>query len=350
MNKKRKKLLLSVTAVALTAALGVGIWFGSRGSGEPVNVYPFQYIGMTEFWGDMQESYGPVTTDKIQTEFLSDTQTVTEVKVKDGDTVKKGDVLFSFDTTLDSLSPERKRLDVEKIKVQIKAAEERLQETREMVPYEPPKATEPEEPDLGKELKDPYEISDRIGQDKNAYAGRDQKTAIICWLKDTTSITDELLQELFKTAQEYQAATPLTPETEEEKAPESNASNVPEEELTKTENKEYQPKKIPQEVYCDGVPVTPDKMPDLYQNEYKLYEIYKFPSDEGEKTYWIKSAVRKSDGKSLPDLKVPVCPQDADGEANWEKEWGEGIEIHYTRSISFDGTITKNGEFAVIEK
>ena len=150
LKKKRKKWLLAVIALVLTAALGVGIWFGTKGSAEPVNVYSFQYIGMTEFWGDMQESYGPVTTDKIQTEFLSDTQTVTEVKVKDGDTVKKGDVLFTFDTTLDTLSLERKRLEVEKIKVQIKAAEERLQETRDMVPYVPPEPEEllPELPEL----------------------------------------------------------------------------------------------------------------------------------------------------------------------------------------------------------
>ena len=114
MAKKKKKLLLAAGAVGLTAALGVGIWFGTRGGGEPVNVYPFQYIGMTEFWGDNQESYGPVTTDKIQTVFLTDTQTVTEVKVKDGDSVKKGDVLFSFDTTLDSLTLERRRTASEK--------------------------------------------------------------------------------------------------------------------------------------------------------------------------------------------------------------------------------------------
>ena len=119
-KKKRKKLWLFATAVAAAAAIGTGVWFGTQGGGEPVNVYPFQYIGMTEFWGDTQESYGPVSTDKIQTEFLSETQTVTEVKVKDGDTVKKGDVLFSFDTTLDGLALERKRLDVEKIKFRSK--------------------------------------------------------------------------------------------------------------------------------------------------------------------------------------------------------------------------------------
>ena len=86
--KKRKKLLLVTASVISLAALGAGIWFATRGGGEPVHVYSFQHIGMTEFWGDAQESYGPVTTDKIQTEFLSDTQTVTAVKVKDGDMVK----------------------------------------------------------------------------------------------------------------------------------------------------------------------------------------------------------------------------------------------------------------------
>ena len=158
-KSRRKKLWIPVTAVLLVAALAAGIWFATRSGGEPVNVYPFQYIGMTEFWGDAQESYGPVSTDKIQTEFLSSTQTVTEVKVKDGDTVKKGDVLFSFDTTLDALTLERKRLEVEKIKVQIKVAGERLQDTREMVPYEPPKPTEPKEEELGDEWTESLAIS-----------------------------------------------------------------------------------------------------------------------------------------------------------------------------------------------
>ena len=230
-KKKRKKLLLSVTAVVAAAALGAGIWFGTRGSGEPVNVYPFQYIGMTEFWGDAQESYGPVTTDKIQTEFLSDTQTVTEVKVKDGDTVKKGDVLFTFDTTLDALSLERKRLEVEKIKVQIKAAEERLQDTREMVPYVPVAPKEPEKPDPETELKDPYRISEEIGNDKiTAFDGKTKEKALICWLKTGTPVTDDLLQILFDRARDYQkesSPTQGTASPEDEHSPESNASAVP---------------------------------------------------------------------------------------------------------------------------
>ena len=347
MNKKRKKLLLSVTAAALTAALGAGIWFGTRGSGEPVNVYPFQYIGMTEFWGDMQESYGPVTTDKIQTEFLSDTQTVTEVKVKDGDTVKKGDVLFSFDTTLDSLSLERKRLDVEKIKVQIKAAEERLQETREMVPYEPPKATEPEEPDLGKELTDPYEISARIGQDKNAYAGRSQETAIICWLKDTTSITDDLLLELFKTAQEYQAATPQTPETEEEKE-DSSASNEPEvisaEQNTADESDKEQTYQVEGFFTCNGETVKPDTMT-VGKDGYLIRNSY---THQG-KTYWLESATPKNENAVLNDLKIEPYPQKKEDQDAWLAKWKDGVEVKYIRNVTVTGSQLQDNAFVPVE-
>lgn len=68
-NKGKKKLFIAAVSLVLVAAIGAGIWFGTdAGKKEPVNVYPFNYIGMTEYWGDSQESYGPVTTDKIQTD------------------------------------------------------------------------------------------------------------------------------------------------------------------------------------------------------------------------------------------------------------------------------------------
>ena len=117
---KRKKLLLSLVSVVLVCAVGAGIWLGvSRSGAEPVLVFPFQYLGMTEYWGDSRETYGPVTTDKIQTVFLSDTQTVTEILAREGDTVKKGDVLMRFDTSLSDLALERKRLDAEKVRLQL---------------------------------------------------------------------------------------------------------------------------------------------------------------------------------------------------------------------------------------
>ena len=87
--EKYKKWILGGSLGILVLALGCGIWYHlGHSSKEPVYVYPFQYIGMTEYWGDSQESYGPVTTDRIQTVYLTETQTVTEILVSQGDTVK----------------------------------------------------------------------------------------------------------------------------------------------------------------------------------------------------------------------------------------------------------------------
>ena len=112
--RKYKKVVISL---ALVASMGVGSVFGVRylrqNNVEPIKVYPFDFVGMTEYWGDTKESYGPVTTDKIQTVYLSDTQTVSEILVEDGQEVKKGDLLLSFDTTLSQLELERKGLDIQ---------------------------------------------------------------------------------------------------------------------------------------------------------------------------------------------------------------------------------------------
>ena len=92
-KKKIRKIVICVTAVVLAAAIGLGCWwyFGARNT-DPVFVYDFSYVGMTEYWGDNKESYGPVSTDKIQTVYLSTTQTVTEVMVQPHRTAAPGKI------------------------------------------------------------------------------------------------------------------------------------------------------------------------------------------------------------------------------------------------------------------
>ena len=87
---RRHKVAVIVSLVlVLAAAAGCGVWYYlAHSNADPVYVFPFQYVGMTEYWGDNQESYGPVTTDRLQTVYLTDTQTVVEVKVQTGDTVE----------------------------------------------------------------------------------------------------------------------------------------------------------------------------------------------------------------------------------------------------------------------
>ena len=179
-KQNKKKIIITVTAVVLVVAIGLGVWFGvSRGRSEPVKVFAFNSVGMTEYWGDSQESYGPVSTDKIQTVFLSSTQTVTEMKVAQGDEVKKGDVLMTFDTTLSDLQLERKRLEVEKLKLDLETAQKKLKDIRNMKPMSIVSPDDfdnsDEDSDDEGDLKKDYELSY-----DHAYDGSESGKALIC--------------------------------------------------------------------------------------------------------------------------------------------------------------------------
>ena len=208
-NAKGKVILIVVIVAVVLIAAGLGGWyFLSNRNTEPVNVFPFTYVGMTEYWGDSQESYGPISTDRIQTVFLSDTQTVTEIAVQAGDTVQKGDLLMTFDTTLSDLALERQRLSVEKLKLQLENAQKELREIKNMKPMViPAPSEEPEEEEnLGMMLSGDYQIS----QDKN-YDGTSKEKALILWINDGVSVDDIVLEAVRMKAQEYQQANAPTP-------------------------------------------------------------------------------------------------------------------------------------------
>ena len=211
--KNKKKWIILLLVLLLAAAAGAGIWYGTQGNREPVNVFPFRYIGMTEYWGDQQESYGPVSTDRIQTVYLSESQTVTEVKVKEGDEVKKGDILMTFDTTLSDLALERKRLDVEKLKLQLESAKRRLQEINAMKPMvipEPSDEEEEKDEDLGDKLEKKYTIS------KNSkYDGSSRSKSLICWMRNGENITDSVLEKVRARAETYQRKNAAKEESED---------------------------------------------------------------------------------------------------------------------------------------
>ena len=227
LSVKTKKTVISVTAGVAAAAILGGVVFGLRGRGEPVGVYPFSMVGMTEFWGDNQESYGPVTTDRIQTVFLSDTQTITEVKVKEGDEVKKGDVLMTYDTTLSELQLERKRLDVEKANLQVREAQEELARINQLKPMESVDVEVDlpvESANYGRELSGAYEIANPDEQ----YDGSSPEKAVICWLKDSTPVNNALLRQLYYQAMMNQIAN-------DERIPSSGSAEPTPEEESKDE-------------------------------------------------------------------------------------------------------------------
>lgn len=215
-KQNKKKIIITVTAVVLVVAIGLGVWFGvSRGRSEPVKVFAFNSVGMTEYWGDSQESYGPVSTDKIQTVFLSSTQTVTEMKVAQGDTVKKGDVLMTFDTTLSDLQLERKRLEVEKLKLDLETAQKKLKDIRNMKPMSivtPDDSDDSEDDDSGKgvKLSGSYQLSTN-----SDYDGSMAEKALICWLNTAAAVDNGILEAARQKAEEYQNKNYVPDPTEE---------------------------------------------------------------------------------------------------------------------------------------
>ena len=238
-KQNKKKIIITVTAVVLVVAIGLGVWFGvSRGRSEPVKVFAFNSVGMTEYWGDSQESYGPVSTDKIQTVFLSSTQTVTEMKVAQGDTVKKGDVLMTFDTTLSDLQLERKRLEVEKLKLDLETAQKKLKDIQNMKPMSIVSSDDFDnsDEDSGDEgdLKKDYELSY-----DPAYDGSKPSKALICWLRVTTgdeevritpTVDDALLEEARQQAEKFQNENqpdPTEPSTEPTTEPTTESTTEP---------------------------------------------------------------------------------------------------------------------------
>ena len=214
---KRKKIILLVLVILLLLLSGIAGWYWyAREHAEPVYVFPFSYVGMTEYWGDNQESYGPVSTDKIQTIYISDTQEVTEISVKQGDMVKKGDLLMSFDTTLSDLALERKRLDVEKLKLQLADAQKRLKEIRSMKPMVIPKVEETEDEELGTQLQGDYRIAA-----SRTYDGSKQNLPMICWVKDGYAVNADLLEALRAEAEKYQTLNAQEAAKEQDQEPET---------------------------------------------------------------------------------------------------------------------------------
>ena len=132
MNKK--KIWISVLAVVLAAAIGAGIYLIPQTSTAPVSVYPVSMFSYTSSAAGSGESYGVITADKVQSVYVSSTQTVTRLYAYQGQKVKKGDLLYTYDTTLSDLTLERKDLAIQQMEINLKNAREELTKLKAMKP------------------------------------------------------------------------------------------------------------------------------------------------------------------------------------------------------------------------
>ena len=95
------KLRKRIITVALALLILAGCVFGggyawSHRAKKEVKVYDIsENFAMTDYWGDTSETEGMVDVQGLQSIYLSDTQTVKEIQVQEGQEVKKVDVLLT---------------------------------------------------------------------------------------------------------------------------------------------------------------------------------------------------------------------------------------------------------------
>lgn len=129
----------SIIALLCIAVLSGAAWGGLRllrqSRTKPVNVYSVGDFAMTDYYGDTSEAYGPVTATGLQNVYISETQQVTEIFVTEGQTVKEGDPILAFDTTLTDIELEKAQLNYEKLQLKYDNALEEQAYINTLRPY-----------------------------------------------------------------------------------------------------------------------------------------------------------------------------------------------------------------------
>lgn len=194
---KGKKIALTVVALLLIAACVAAVVLIPRTPKEEVKVYSFDMMGYESYYYGGTESYGMVTTDRVQSVYVTETQNITEIKVYAGQEVKKGDVLYTYDTTLTDLSLERKDLSIQQMEANLKTAQKELTALKSMKPMVIP--NEPDDDDVEKSPSN----SNMLGKIYNGGSanGTGSKPYRV-WIRSSTKITQEQILEYLKTRDE----------------------------------------------------------------------------------------------------------------------------------------------------
>ena len=199
-KNKLKWLWIVLAIVVLAVAVGAGVYFLPKLNAESVYVYSFYegLAGMADYYDYSTESSGMITTDKVQPVYISETQTVKEILVYEGQEVKKGDVLFTYDTTLSDISLQRKALSVEQTKLDLQTAKRELAIINSYVPisYAPVETPEPDEEQEEEKTIADLELE---GKDYVVYKGKGDTslTPQYCWLRSNSMVDELLMDALF---------------------------------------------------------------------------------------------------------------------------------------------------------
>ena len=103
-----------------------------KSNASPVKVQSVSSLNMG-WWGEGSSTSGIITANATQNVYLED-ELVDKLYVKEGDQVKIGDKLLSYDTTLLELDVESEKLNRQATKLKIKTAEQDLEKLKKITP------------------------------------------------------------------------------------------------------------------------------------------------------------------------------------------------------------------------
>lgn len=134
---KAKKVISVILASVIAAGAGYGIFRAVQvtTSQRTVTVFNASDLNYSGGYGyDSQTMQGVVTTDASQNIYVTDTEDIKHVYVKQGQAVREGDILLAYDTTKTGLNLEQEKLNNQQIRLNIEVAEKNLDTLRRMKP------------------------------------------------------------------------------------------------------------------------------------------------------------------------------------------------------------------------
>lgn len=153
----KKKWIAAFIAAGVLLLGGVTVYAVKTSNQSTVKVVSVSDMSGGGGWSDNSLS-GNITSDVSQNIYLADSQKVKKIYVKEGDTVKVGDDLLTYDMTLENLDLEMKKLEKQGIELNIEKANREITKLKNTKPSsdngnEDPGLDIPEDP--GEEPEDP---------------------------------------------------------------------------------------------------------------------------------------------------------------------------------------------------
>lgn len=133
---KAKKVIAIILTIVILGGAATGGVFGYKAYQSKKVVAEVQPVSniSSGYWGDENYSSGMVTNNTSQEIYLTDSKTIEEIFVKEGDTVAVGDPLMSYDTAEVSIQIKQKQLDISTIENDMAIAQHNLDVLKNTTP------------------------------------------------------------------------------------------------------------------------------------------------------------------------------------------------------------------------